>query len=77
MKTLIIRSVIAFALIGAGLLSVKQSIQCHKRAELRELRYKVALKYIYKKYKWKSDRLKVYTGLVYNVKYGAVYEKKK
>ena len=27
------------------------------------------------KYQWKKNRLKVYTDLVYNTKYGAVYEK--
>lgn len=65
------------AYIGAGVLGVMQSIESHKKSELRELRYKVALKIIYKKYKWKSDRLRTYTDLVYNVNGGAIYAEKK
>jgi hypothetical protein len=69
--------IIGFAYIGAAALSVQQSIESHRKSELRELRYKVALKVLYKKYKWKSDRLRIYTDLVYNVNGRAVYEKKK
>jgi hypothetical protein len=63
------------AYIGAGILSVKQSVESYRANELREVRYKAALKILYKKYQWKSDRLKVYTDLVYNVNGGAIYEK--
>ena len=46
-----------------------------KKDALKEHCWETAYTKLYKKYKWKKDRLKVYTDLVYNTKYGAVYEK--
>jgi len=74
MKKFII-GVIGFAYLGAGVLSVQQSIESQRKSELREIRYQVALDIICKKYKWKSDRLAIYTDLVYNVNGGAIYER--
>lgn len=40
----------------------------------KEVYWKAFTKKLYKKYQWKSERLKTYTDLVYNVNGGAVYE---
>jgi len=45
------------------------------QADLQKVKYERALDIVLEKYQWKSDRLRTYTDLVYNTKYGAVYEK--
>ena len=47
----------------------------HKKKILQEIKLKKALDMVYDKYQWKSDRLAVYTDLVYNVNGGVIYEK--
>jgi len=46
-----------------------------KELTLQKVKYEKALKVMVKKYEWKSDRLRIYTDLVYNTKNGAIYEK--
>ena len=46
-----------------------------KQDELDEIYHNTWQQKALEKYKWKSDRLRTYTDLVYNVKGGAVYEK--
>ncbi len=62
--------------ISTVLFTIQQAKESQNRKELREVRYKAALKIIYQKYKWKRDRLKIYTDLVYNVNGGVIYEEK-
>jgi len=43
---------------------------------LQDISFKAALNKANEKYQWKKNRLRTYTDLVYNTKYGTVYEKK-
>jgi len=71
MKKLILS--ILIILLGTAV-NVAYILDNNKTAELQELYHKAWEKKAIKKYKLKSNRLRVYTDLVYNTKYG-VYAK--
>lgn len=70
-------SIINFLITCIIVYGAVRTMQDHKDKELalQKAKYEKALDIVIKKYKWKKNRLRVYTDLVYNTKYGVVYEK--
>ena len=71
------QEVIAFASPFLFLITVLMIIvlQLINIMEMRQVVFEASIEKANEKYQWKKDRLRTYTDLVYNTKYGAVYEK--